>query len=67
MIDAEGELQAAERLLQAGEILSKQPAAMQLRYLGTLLNIAGEKSSTIVFPLPMDLATSLGIGAKKSD
>jgi hypothetical protein len=38
---------------------------MQLRYLGTLLNIAGEKSSTIVFPLPMNLASSLGLGAKE--
>ena len=56
IIDAEGELQAAERLAQAGEILSRRPEAMQLRYLGTLLNIAGERSSTIVFPLPMDLA-----------
>jgi regulator of protease activity HflC (stomatin/prohibitin superfamily) len=65
VIDAEGELQAAERLLQAGEILSKRPEAMQLRYLGTLLNIAGEKSSTIVFPLPMNLAQSLGLGEKK--
>jgi regulator of protease activity HflC (stomatin/prohibitin superfamily) len=65
VIDAEGELQAAERLLQAGEILAKRPEAMQLRYLGTLLNIAGEKSSTIVFPLPMDLANWLGLGQKK--
>jgi regulator of protease activity HflC (stomatin/prohibitin superfamily) len=65
IIDAEGELQAAERLAQAGEILSKRPEAMQLRYLGTLLNIAGEKSSTIVFPLPMELASSLGLGRKK--
>jgi regulator of protease activity HflC (stomatin/prohibitin superfamily) len=64
IIDAEGELQAAERLAQAGEILSRRPEAMQLRYLGTLLNIAGERSSTIVFPLPMDLVTSLGIGQK---
>ena len=62
VIDAEGELQAAERLAQAGEILSRRPEAMQLRYLGTLLNIAGEKSSTIVFPLPMDLAKSLSLG-----
>jgi hypothetical protein len=37
---------------------------MQLRYLGTLLNIAGEKSNTIVFPLPMDLAKSLGLEKK---
>jgi regulator of protease activity HflC (stomatin/prohibitin superfamily) len=55
IIDAEGELQAAERLVQAGEILSRTPQAMQLRYLGALLNIAGERSSTIVFPLPMEL------------
>jgi regulator of protease activity HflC (stomatin/prohibitin superfamily) len=67
VIDAEGELQAAQRLLEAGEILSRRPEAMQLRYLGTLLNIAGEKSSTIVFPLPMDLAGSLGIGKGKKD
>jgi regulator of protease activity HflC (stomatin/prohibitin superfamily) len=65
IIDAEGELQAAQRLLEAGEILARRPEAMQLRYLGTLLNIAGEKSSTIVFPLPMDLAGSLGIGKRK--
>ena len=64
VIDAEGELQAAERLAQAGEILARRPEAMQLRYLGTLLNIAGEKSSTIVFPLPMNLATALGLGGK---
>jgi regulator of protease activity HflC (stomatin/prohibitin superfamily) len=65
IIDAEGELQAAERLAQAGEILSKHPEAMQLRYLGTLSNIAGEKSSTIVFPLPINLANSLGLGNQK--
>ena len=65
IIDAEGELQAAERLAQAGEILAKRPEAMQLRYLGTLLNIAGEKSSTIVFPLPINLASSFGLGEKK--
>jgi len=68
VIDAEGELQAAERLLQAGEILSKRPEAMQLRYLGTLLNIAGERSNTIVFPLPMgDLAKALGVGQEKKE
>ncbi len=61
IIDAEGEFQAAERLAQAGEILAQRPEAMQLRYLGTLLNIAGEKSSTIVFPLPIDLMSSLGL------
>ena len=66
VIDAEGELQAAERLAQAGEILSKRPESMQLRYLGTLLNIAGERSSTIVFPLPIDIASSLGVGRPRS-
>ncbi len=55
IINAEGELQAAERLLKAAEIMSANPQAMQLRYLGALQDIAGEKSSTIVFPLPMDL------------
>jgi regulator of protease activity HflC (stomatin/prohibitin superfamily) len=66
VIDAEGELQAAERLAQAGEILSRRPEAMQLRYLGALSNIAGERSNTIVFPLPMgDLAKALGVGEKK--
>jgi regulator of protease activity HflC (stomatin/prohibitin superfamily) len=55
IIDAEGELQAAEKLARAGDILSGRPEAMQLRYLGALQNIAGERSSTIVFPLPIDL------------
>jgi regulator of protease activity HflC (stomatin/prohibitin superfamily) len=59
VIDAEGELQAAEKLLQAGQILAKAPEAMQLRYLSTLLNISGERSSTIIFPVPMDLIQSL--------
>jgi regulator of protease activity HflC (stomatin/prohibitin superfamily) len=55
IIDAEGEQQAAERLVQAGEILARQPQAMQLRYLGALLNIASERTTTIIFPVPMDL------------
>lgn len=55
IIDAEGELQAAEKLARAGDILSGRPEAIQLRYLGALQNIAGERSSTIVFPLPIDL------------
>lgn len=59
VIDAEGELQAAEKLVQAGSIMARSPESMQLRYLGTLANIAGEKSSTIVFPLPMELLNSL--------
>ena len=55
VIHAEGELQAAEKLAQAAEILAKQPQAIQLRYLETLTVIAADKNSTIVFPLPMDL------------
>ena len=63
IIHAEGELQASEKLLQAAQMLAKQPQAMQLRYLQTLGNIAGDRSSTIVFPVPIDLVTAIG-GAK---
>ncbi|KAB2938762.1 MAG: slipin family protein [Hyphomicrobium sp.] len=66
IIDAEGEYQAAERLASAAEILARRPEAMQLRYLGTLLNIAGEKSSTIVFPFPIELGAALGAGAPRA-
>ncbi|MEK7231404.1 MAG: slipin family protein [Pseudomonadota bacterium] len=59
VIHAEGELQASEKLLQAAQILAQQPQAMQLRYLQTLGSIAGDKSSTIVFPVPLDLLTPL--------
>jgi regulator of protease activity HflC (stomatin/prohibitin superfamily) len=59
VIHAEGELQAAEKLLQAAQMLARQPQAMQLRYLQTLGSIAGDKSSTIVFPVPMDLLAPL--------
>ena len=59
IIHAEGELQASEKLLQAAQMLSKQAEAMQLRYLQTLSNIAGDKTSTIVFPVPMDLITPM--------
>ncbi len=55
VIHAEGELQAATKLQEAALILSKQPQAIQLRYLQTLVDIAGEKSSTIVFPLPINI------------
>jgi len=55
IIHAEGEEQAAEKLLQAAVRLSARPEAMQLRYLQTLTQIAGDKTTTIVFPLPMDV------------
>lgn len=59
VIHAEGEMQAAEKLLEAAQMLSQQSQALQLRYLQTLTEIAGERSNTIVFPLPMDLIDSL--------
>jgi len=55
VIHAEGEFQAAQRLADAANVISSNPAALQLRYLGTLSEIATEKNSTIIFPLPMDL------------
>ena len=65
IISAEAEQQAAEKLVQAGEMLSKQPESMQLRYLSTLQDIAGDKNSTIVFPVPVDLLQSV-LGLKKT-
>jgi hypothetical protein len=51
---------AAEKLAMAAEVIQKQPAALQLRYLQTLVEIGVEKNTTIVFPLPLDIITSLG-------
>ncbi|CAJ8094261.1 nodulation efficiency protein D [Burkholderia pseudomallei] len=59
VIHAEGELQASEQLLKAAQRLALQPQAMQLRYLQTLTTIAADKNSTIVFPLPIDLLSSV--------
>jgi regulator of protease activity HflC (stomatin/prohibitin superfamily) len=59
VIHAEGEQQAAEKLAQAAGILAQQPQAIQLRYLQTLTEIAGDKTHTLVFPLPMDLVEPL--------
>ncbi|HXZ51826.1 MAG TPA: slipin family protein [Burkholderiales bacterium] len=66
VIYSEGELQAAEKLLQAGQMLSTQPQAMQLRYLQILTEIAGDKSNTIVFPVPIDLMRSFMDLAKRT-
>ena len=55
VIHAEGELQAAQKLFEAAQVLARQPQAMQLRYLETLTVIAADKNSTILFPLPMDI------------
>jgi regulator of protease activity HflC (stomatin/prohibitin superfamily) len=59
VIDAEGELQASEKLARAGTILANQPEAMQLRYLTALQHISSDRSSTIVFPVPMKLFEKL--------
>ena len=55
IIHAEGEFQASERLAQAGAIIAKEPTTLQLRYLQTLTEIASEKNSTLIFPVPIDL------------
>lgn len=70
VIHADGEFQAATRLVQAADELANQPGSMQLRYLQTLTEIAGEKSSTIVFPLPVNVMEGLQdilTGGGKSD
>jgi regulator of protease activity HflC (stomatin/prohibitin superfamily) len=59
IINAEGEFQAAEKLYQAAEIISQNPAALQLRYLQTLLELSAGQTSTIVFPLPLDIVKPL--------
>ena len=57
VIHAEGEFQASQKLADAAEVMSKQPIALQLRFLQSLVEIASEKSSTILFPVPIDLLT----------
>jgi regulator of protease activity HflC (stomatin/prohibitin superfamily) len=64
IINAEGEQQAAEKLVEAGKILSGDPRAMQLRYFAALHDIAGEKTNTIVFPLPVDLLEGVRPGSR---
>ena len=55
IIHAEGELQASEKLTQAAAVLGREPAAIQLRFLSALTEIASEKTSTIIFPIPMEI------------
>ena len=64
IINAEGEQQAAEKLVEAGRILGVDPRAMQLRYFAALHDIAGDKSNTIVFPMPIDLIEGLKAGTR---
>jgi len=59
VIHADGELQASHKLLEAAQVLAKQEQALQLRYLQTLTEIAGEHSNTVVFPIPIDLLNKL--------
>jgi regulator of protease activity HflC (stomatin/prohibitin superfamily) len=60
IIHAEGELQASEKLSQAASIIAQEPVTITLRYLQTLTEIATEKNSTIIFPLPIDLINLIG-------
>ena len=67
VIHAEGEYQASQRLTDAAGILSQNPAALQLRYLETLTGIASDKSSTILFPIPVDILTSFTRPIEKAE
>ena len=58
VIHADGEFQASQKLADAAEIIGRQPAAIQLRYLQTLTEIASENNSTTIFPIPMDLISA---------
>lgn len=66
IIAADGEFQASERLAQAGAVIAREPTTLQLRYLQTMAEIASEKSTTIVFPLPIDLIKAFGALASLS-
>jgi regulator of protease activity HflC (stomatin/prohibitin superfamily) len=61
IIHAEGELQASEKLAQAAHVIGREPSAIQLRYLSTLTEIASEKNSTILFPIPIELFKAFGV------
>lgn len=66
IVHADGEYQAAEKLVQAAEVISSQPSALQLRYLGTVKEIATERTNLIIFPLPIDIFSAfLGKGSKE--
>jgi regulator of protease activity HflC (stomatin/prohibitin superfamily) len=65
IIHAEGELQASEKLSQAAAIIGREPATIQLRYLSTLTEIASEKNSTILFPIPIELFKAFGVNKEE--
>jgi len=66
IIHAEGEKQAAATLLEAAQMLARQPEAMQLRYLQTMTQVAGDRGSTIVLPLPLDMLKTFGSGGSRN-
>ncbi len=66
VIHAEGEFMAAERLAMAAELMQKQPVAIQLRYLQTLVEIGQEKNTTVVFPIPIDIFSAVGTLLEKA-
>ncbi|MBE7542138.1 MAG: slipin family protein [Bryobacteraceae bacterium] len=67
VIHAEGEYMAAEKLAMAANVIQKEPSALQLRYLQTLVEIGQEKNSTVIFPVPMDLIPALTQAIKKTE
>ncbi len=67
IIHAEGEQQASEKLAQAAHVIGREPAAIQLRYLQTLTEIAAEKNSTILFPLPIEIFKAFGFTITKEE
>ncbi|MFM8552381.1 MAG: SPFH domain-containing protein, partial [Nitrospiraceae bacterium] len=67
VIHAEGEFQAAQRLTDAAQVMSQNPIALQLRYLQTLVEIAAEKNSTTIFPVPIDIISPLLKSLAKKD
>lgn len=67
IIHADGEFQAADKLTQAANIISQNPQTLQLRFLGTLTEIATEKNSTIIFPLPMELLRAFSYAERKEN
>jgi regulator of protease activity HflC (stomatin/prohibitin superfamily) len=67
IINAEGEFQAAERLREAASVLAREPIAYQLRFLQTIIEVAAEKNSTLVVPVPIELLAAYGRGSSQTD
>ena len=66
VIHAEGEFQAAQKLSEAAEIIGRNPIALQLRYLQSLVEVASERNSTMIFPIPIDIISTFMQAIKKS-